>query len=155
MTSPSASFDLGISNTDVLLRGGSQLEHTRLPNTGRPVLEQFEALLERFGPLERAAVTGGQYRLLPDQVGGTRLVKISEVTAIGRGGLYLSGLEEALVVSGGSGVAMVAARGRTADPRHRQRRGGRHAAGTGAPAAGRKRPARNRPAGPARRRQPG
>ena len=110
----SASFDLGISNFDILLRRGSELEHTCLPNTSRPVLEQFEALLERFGPLERAAVTGGQYRLLPDQVGGTRLVKISEVAAIGRGGLYLSGLEEALVVSGGSGIAMVAARGRTA-----------------------------------------
>jgi type II pantothenate kinase len=110
----SASFDLGISNFDILLRRGSELEHTCLPNTSRPVLEQFEALLERFGPLERAAVTGGQYRLLPDQVGGTRLVKINEVAAIGRGGLYLSGLEEALVVSGGSGTAMVAARGRTA-----------------------------------------
>lgn len=110
----SASFDLGISNFDILLRRGSELEHTRLPNTGRPVLEQFEALLERFGPLERVAVTGGQYRLLPEQVGGTRLVKISEVAAIGRGGLYLSRLEQALVVSGGSGTAMVAARGRTA-----------------------------------------
>jgi type II pantothenate kinase len=90
------------------------LEHTRLANTNRPILEQFAALLERFGPLERVAVTGGQYRLLPDQVGGTRLVKISEVNAIGRGGLYLAGLEEALVVSAGSGTAMVAARRRSA-----------------------------------------
>ena len=111
---PSASIDLGISNIDILLRRGSALEHTRLATTTRPVLEQCQAVLERFGPLERAAVTGGQYRLLPDQVGGTRLVKISEVTAIGRGGLYLAGLEQALVVSGGSGTAMVAARGRTA-----------------------------------------
>jgi len=111
---PSASFDLGISNIDILLRRGGGLEHTRLATTTRPVLEQFEAVLERFSPLERAAVTGGQYRLLPDQVGGTRLVKISEVDAIGRGGLYLAGLEQALVVSGGSGTAMVAARGRTA-----------------------------------------
>jgi type II pantothenate kinase len=107
---PSASFDLGISNIDVLLRRDGRLEHTRLPNTTRPILEQFLALLERFGPLERAAVTGGQYRLLPDQMGATRLVKISEVDAIGRGGLYLAGLDEALVVSGGSGTAMVAAR---------------------------------------------
>jgi type II pantothenate kinase len=107
---PSASFDLGISNIDVLLRRGSQLEHTRLANTTRPILEQVQALLERFGPLEQVAVTGGQYRLLPDQVGATRLVKIGEVNAIGRGGLYLAGLDEALVVSGGSGTAMVAAR---------------------------------------------
>ncbi len=106
----SASFDLGISNIDVLLRREGGLEHTRLANTTRPVLEQFQALLERFGPFERVAVTGGQYRLLPDQVGATRLVKISEVDAIGRGGLYLAGLDKALVVSGGSGTAMVAAR---------------------------------------------
>ena len=114
MASLSASFDLGISNIDILLRREGGLEHTRLANTTRPILEQFEALLERFGPLERVAVTGGQYRLLSDQVGGTRLVKISEVNAIGRGGLYLAGVDEALVVSGGSGTAMVAARGRTA-----------------------------------------
>jgi type II pantothenate kinase len=43
-------------------------------------------------------------------VGETRLVKVSEVNAIGRGGLYLAGLDEALVVSAGSGTAMVAAR---------------------------------------------
>jgi len=110
MTPSSASFDLGISNIDVLLRRDGQLEHTRLANTTRPILEQFQALLERFGPLERVAVTGGQYRLLPDQVGETRLVKVSEVNAIGRGGLYLAGLDEALVVSAGSGTAMVAAR---------------------------------------------
>ena len=107
---PSASFDLGISNIDVLLRREGGLEHTRLANANWPILGQFQALLERFGPLERAAVTGGQYRLLPDQVGDTHLVKISEVDAIGRGGLYLAGLDEALVVSGGSGTAMVAAR---------------------------------------------
>jgi type II pantothenate kinase len=110
MIANSASFDLGISNIDVLLRREGQLEHTRLANTNRPILEQFTALLERFGPLERVAVTGGQYRLLPNRVGDTQLVKISEVNAIGRGGLYLAGLEEALVVSGGSGTAMVAAR---------------------------------------------
>jgi type II pantothenate kinase len=113
MTS-SASFDLGISNIDVLVRREGGLEHTRLANTGQPILEQFQALLQRFGPFERVAVTGGQYRLLPDQVGETRLIKISEVDAIGRGGLYLAGLEKALVVSAGSGTAMVAARRRLA-----------------------------------------
>jgi type II pantothenate kinase len=107
-------IDFGITNIDVILRRGEELEHTRLPNTGWPVLEQFQAVLQWIGPQDRVAVSGGQYRLLPDQVGDTRLVKISEVAAIGRGGLYLAGLDEALVVSAGSGTAMVAARGRTA-----------------------------------------
>jgi type II pantothenate kinase len=60
-----------------------------------------------------AAVTGGQYRRLPDQAGGIRLVKIPEVMSIGRGGLYLAQMDEALVVSAGSGTAMVAALGKT------------------------------------------
>ena len=114
MTPVNAAIDLGLSNIDILLRRGGKLEHTRLTTTSRPILEQLEAVLERFGPLEQAAVTGGQYRLVPEQVGGTRLIKVSEVTSIGRGGLYLAGLEEGLVVSGGSGTAMIAVRGHTA-----------------------------------------
>jgi len=60
---------------------------------------------------EWVAVTGGQYRSLPEQSGAVRLVKVNEVDAIGRGGLHLARLERALVVSAGSGTAMVAARG--------------------------------------------
>jgi len=65
------------------------------------------------GSIEQAAVTGGLYRSLPERVGDTRLVKVSEVESIGRGGLRLAQLEQALVVSAGSGTAMVAARGRS------------------------------------------
>ena len=110
-----AAIDLGITNIDVVHRQGRVFSHRRIPTSRRPVEEQFgmvRALLEAEAgePLEQAAVTGGQYRMLPEQIGHTRLVKIKEVDAIGRGGLHLAGLEQALVVSAGSGTAMVAAR---------------------------------------------
>ena len=56
------------------------------------------------------AVTGGRYRQLPAVLGNTPLVGITEVEAIGRGGLHLAQMAQALVVSAGSGTAMVAAR---------------------------------------------
>ena len=111
-----AAIDLGITNIHVILRRGENLDYTRLDTTRQPVLEQVEsvlAMLERDGAqVEQAAVTGGKHRSLPAEVGGVPLVKVKEVDAIGRGGLYLAGLPEALVVSAGSGTAMVAARGR-------------------------------------------
>jgi len=113
-----AAIDLGITNIDVVYRQGGEFSHQRIATTREPVEEQFgmvRGLLEAEAgePLDRAAVTGGQYRMLPEQIGHTRLVKIKEVDAIGRGGLRLAGLEQALVVSAGSGTAMVAARGKS------------------------------------------
>ena len=111
-----AAIDFGITNIDVIYRRAGELAHLQYPNNGEPVTDQLTAVaaaLDAPGdPLVEAAVTGGQYRRLPDQAGGIRLVKIPEVMSIGRGGLHLSGLEEALVVSAGSGTAMVAARGK-------------------------------------------
>ncbi len=113
-----AAIDFGITNIDVIHRQGAALAHMRFANNGEPVADQLAAVAAALetpsNPLTLAAVTGGQYRRLPDQAGALRLVKIPEVASIGRGGLHLSGLNKALVVSAGSGVAMVAARGRQA-----------------------------------------
>lgn len=56
-------------------------------------------------------VTGGHYRDLPDVVDGYRLHKVDEMCALGWGGLAASQREAGLVVSAGTGTAMVAARG--------------------------------------------
>jgi type II pantothenate kinase len=62
-------------------------------------------------------VTGGHHQTLPDEIDGVPVVKIGELLAIGRGGQALaSGTwrpydEPLLIVSAGSGTAMVAARG--------------------------------------------
>ncbi|NJK46699.1 MAG: hypothetical protein HC933_22800, partial [Pleurocapsa sp. SU_196_0] len=57
--------------------------------------------------------TGGKHRELPTSLNGVPIVKVSEADAVGRGGLKMSGLEAALVVSAGTGTAMIAARGTT------------------------------------------
>jgi type II pantothenate kinase len=64
----------------------------------------------KVSDFDQIAVTGGRYRELGGEVDGVPLVKVPEVEAIGRGGLVLAGLDQALVVSGGTGTAMVAAR---------------------------------------------
>jgi len=104
-------IDLGITNVDILIETATGREYQRTGTSRLSPLEQVSHILDPLPvPLERVAVTGGQYRSLPDQHGATRLVKIPEVNAIGLGGLALAGLDQALVVSAGSGTAMVAAR---------------------------------------------
>ena len=113
-----AAIDFGITNTDVILRNGNQISHSRLSSTQLPILDQLREVIHLVedppGSIERVAVTGGRYRSLPEQAGLLPLVKINEVQAIGAGGLHLARLEQALVVSAGSGTAMVAARGTSA-----------------------------------------
>jgi type II pantothenate kinase len=64
--------------------------------------------------LKRLAVTGGRHRSLPPQIERCTLVRVGEIEAIGRGGQALAGGQRdvpLLVVSAGSGTAMVAAQG--------------------------------------------
>jgi type II pantothenate kinase len=63
----------------------------------------------RVSDFDQIAVTGGRYRELQTEVEGVPLIKVPEVEAIGRGGLCLASLDNALVVSAGSGTAIVAA----------------------------------------------
>jgi len=56
------------------------------------------------------AVTGGQSRSIQGDSRSFPILKIPEVNAIARGGLALTGEQSALVVSAGSGTAMIAAR---------------------------------------------
>jgi type II pantothenate kinase len=112
-----AAIDFGISNTDVLVRtADGELHHWMQPHDGRPQAATIKGLLQagnfEVSDMTQLAVTGGQHRLLPEQIDQCRLQRINEVESIGRGGLALaSGDEPILVVSGGSGVAMVAAQG--------------------------------------------
>ena len=110
-----AAIDFGLTLTDVVTQDDiGALRRTLVPSVGRVDEAQLRRALETTGrkvcDFERLIVTGGQNRRLPEQIDGVPLSRVDEVTAIGRGGLYLAGLPEALVVSAGSGTAMVAAR---------------------------------------------
>lgn len=116
-----AAIDFGISNTDVVSATGGTMRRWTEPYRGDPDESRIREMLARGGialeGLEQLAVTGGRHRILPDTLGNVRLAKISEVEAIGRGGQAILGLEGSardesiLVVSAGSGTAMIKAQG--------------------------------------------
>ena len=117
----SAAIDFGISNTDVVARVGGELQRWSEPYHGDPDEASVRKILAAGGidldDLHALAVTGGRHRMLPAKLGACDVVKLSEVQAIGRGGQAILGLEGAardiplMVVSAGSGTAMIKAHG--------------------------------------------
>lgn len=116
-----AAIDFGISNTDaVALHNGTARYWTR-ESRGAPdevmVREVLGAGDVSLATLPQLAVTGGRHKVLPAHFGDCIVVPVAEVTAIGRGGQALGAPDEEhpttpmLVVSAGSGTAVVTARG--------------------------------------------
>jgi len=118
-----AAIDFGISNTDVIALRHGILQRWSRPYDGDPTELTVRAILQAGGvcldELPWLAATGGRHRVLPEQMAGVPVRKIGEVQAIGRGGQVLAGFATAeasatplLVVSAGSGTAMIRAEGR-------------------------------------------
>lgn len=107
--------DFGLSNTDVVLVEDGSIVAKQMLKTGPARAEALAAVLQSLGvgPAQLGAIasTGGLSRLLPEAFEGIPVQKIGEAQAVGRGALALTGLREALVVSAGTGTAMVLARG--------------------------------------------
>ena len=131
--------DIGMTNIDLVIellddgKKQSRLEMVMLDNRYEQAVDQVrQALavvgdvlkpdLQRFYPgghrqhALQIGVTGGHYRDLPDVLDGYHLNKVDEMIALGLGGLAAAQREAGLVVSAGTGTAMVAARG--AEIRH-------------------------------------
>jgi len=111
--------DLGQSVTDAVLvgPGGSVTAHsgfaTRGREAGAALRDALAALGDGVADPALVGVAGGRSASLGDggaSASARRFVTVSEPEAIGRGGLALAGLEAALVVSCGTGTAMVSAR---------------------------------------------
>lgn len=111
------SLDCGISNIDVVVADETGTIHKTwtFPSPGLIEPALLTTVLADSGSaadaVSRFVVTGGRSRWLPAEVAGRPVQMVDEIRAIGRGGLELSRREEALVVSAGSGTALVAARG--------------------------------------------
>ena len=115
-----AAIDFGISNTDAVAHADGDWRYWTRPTEGQPDADLVRAILAAGGvelaTLNGLAVTGGRHRLLPERIDGCPLTRVNEVQAIGCGGQALAGLKAegdvpVLVVSAGSGTAVVAARG--------------------------------------------
>lgn len=107
-------IDFGLTVTDAVAVEGGRLDaHVALDRPGPAsagVIDKALATLDRdVGRLAAVAVSGGRSRALPDTHVGVPLVKVPEPTAVAVGALALAGLERALVVSCGTGTAMIAA----------------------------------------------
>jgi len=108
-------LDVGISTTDAVAEWNAAAD---VSIATRDVLESAEramgALLERAAvPAPRRlviAATGVGSRRLPATVCGFEVRRVSEIAAIGRGGIEIGGGESALVASLGTGTAMVSVR---------------------------------------------
>jgi type II pantothenate kinase len=118
-----AAIDFGITNTDAVASMDGVLHYWTRPSVGRPDQESVRSILAAGGvalsTLPRIAVTGGQHKALPSRLGVCDVIGVNEITAVGRGGQVLSQIDgedpttPALVVSAGSGTAVVSARGST------------------------------------------
>ncbi len=118
-----AAIDFGISNTDAVhMTDGALVRWTRASDGAPNANTVYEVLADGgLAPsvLERVAITGGRHRVLPAMLSQLALVPVNEVTAIGRGGQALGPVSHdnfetpTLVVSAGSGTAVITARGRT------------------------------------------
>jgi type II pantothenate kinase len=108
--------DLGMTNIDLVVEDNGKRRQWMLANRRQEAPQQLQAALDDvLGVLNqeslpgdaRIGVTGGRYRQLPDDVDGRRIRKVDEMCAVGFGGLTLAGVDRALVVSAGTGTAMV------------------------------------------------
>lgn len=109
-------IDIGGSTTDAVRLDGETRVVTVEAND--PVAAAAGALGKlvsdlhhRLTDVSAIAATGGGARQLGDELLGVPVRKVSEIIAIGVGGSTLAGLQEALVVSMGTGTAIISVKG--------------------------------------------
>lgn len=110
--------DLGGSNTDLLYADGAgrvlrtAVQPALTEPKGTTLLDlALPALGLQRADLTRIVVTGGRHRALPNTIEGLPVCKVDEIAAIACGGLAAAGVDRALVVSMGTGTAMVSTDG--------------------------------------------
>ena len=111
--------DIGMTNIDLVLETAHSQVMRMLRNKEKEPTDQVRQAFQRVDDLLEPGmtigVTGGRYRALPSEIDDFQIRKIDEIQALGLGGLALSELESGLVVSAGTGAAMVAAEGGKAE----------------------------------------
>lgn len=107
-------LDVGISTTDAVAPWAPDVT-VSVPSRGAQSAEEaIRSLLARApaaSPSLSVAATGVGSHRLPGRLLGLDVRRVPEIVAIGRGGIGLDGGDDALVVSLGTGTAMVSVRG--------------------------------------------
>ena len=113
MAEPYLAVDIGMTNIDLIFEKSGEQAWKMITNQHQTAVDQVRQALDVMSPeLTKGmtvGVTGGRYRELPGEIDDFTILKVDEIQALGQGGLALSRLEDGLVVSAGTGTAMVAA----------------------------------------------
>ncbi|MGQ9597429.1 MAG: pantothenate kinase [Thermoproteota archaeon] len=110
-------IDIGGSTTKaVALRGKEILGISEMPSsdplaTSIGLLGKLVVMMGcSLQDVDIIALAGGRSDQLPENILGLKAVKVNEIVAAGTGGIVLTGLDEALVVSMGTGTALIEVR---------------------------------------------
>lgn len=121
-------IDVGGSTTKIVGMDGNAMKSPLMVKASDPkasIYGAFGKFLDdnglRLRDISTVVVTGVGSAAVDDDIYGINAQRVDEFRAIGRGGLYLSGLDKAIIVSMGTGTAIVSASGKEA----------RHVGGTG------------------------
>jgi type II pantothenate kinase len=107
-------LDLGASTTKAVVVDGKKIIKKLTINTTRSFFPDVKALenivvkIKSQLTINLVAITGGKARSFGDSFLGLPVVRVDEIQAIGLGGLALSRKKKGLVVSIGTGTALVA-----------------------------------------------
>lgn len=118
-------IDVGGSTTKIVGFDGNKLLAPILVKATDPIASVYGGFGKftsdnkiSLSSIEKVMVTGVGSAFLGDNIYGIETVHINEFTANGKGGLYLSGIDEAVIVSMGTGTAYVYANGKTKEYTH-------------------------------------
>ena len=111
-------LDVGGSTTKIVgLRSGNELISPQFVQANDPITSIYGAFGKftsengiALSDIERIMITGVGASFVKSALYGLNCKTLSEFECVGRGGLYLSGLDEAIVVSMGTGTALIHAK---------------------------------------------
>lgn len=118
-------IDVGGSTTKIVGFDGKTLLAPGLVKASDPIASVYGGFGKfttdnkiSLSSIEKVMVTGVGSSFLENNIYGIEAVHVNEFLANGRGGLYLSGIDEAIVVSMGTGTAYVYSNGKTGEYVH-------------------------------------
>ncbi len=118
-------IDVGGSTTKIVGFDGDRLLEAGLVKANDPIASVYGGFGKfttdnniSLSDIDKIMVTGVGSEFLGDNIYGVDTVHVNEFIANGKGGLYLSGIDEAVVVSMGTGTAYVYSNKKTGEYTH-------------------------------------
>ncbi len=118
-------IDVGGSTTKIVGFDGDRLLEPQLVKANDPIASFYGGFGKftndnniSLSDIEKVMVTGVGSSFLGNNIYGLETVRVNEFVANGKGGIYLSGIDEAVIASMGTGTAFVYANAKTGEYTH-------------------------------------